>query len=649
MSVQPETNPSTSSPHASESESLEFERTYDPFGLHRAAAKATRTSSRSQIRAWLVSGLWTCVALLPLPLLIALPLISIFDYPNPPATIGAILMWAWAVGFVVQHLRLFDGLGNDQIRPTAKDSARRSSVLVVGAGPVGLAVVKECLEFGLEVVAFERQGAVGGVFRYTEEFDGGVWKSCRLTSSPWITAFSDFPPPDASSVHLSHTKYCEYLENYVDHFKLRPHLHFRHTVLRVSPDGADGWTVTVRNDETGEQTTRRVDRVAVCAGLNLQPREVSLPGAEDFEGEIRHVANYKGPEGCENKKVIVVGNGESGVDVAADVARVAEEAFLSIRRGKFIISRINSLSGLANDYDTNRIRYASPISMRNWYMMHKRRASFDSGEVDSHSAVAVQMLETSEAGPMSQTATKNDDFIDPVLKGRLKVRRHIVAFDKDAVLFSDGVRQKADVVIFAHGYHPSFPFLELPPGVGHRHPGLLYLRMFLPEVGDRLAFCGFARPAIGAIPPTGELQARLFALLAAGHRTLPNTAQMRAAVVEMVQENAATFPTQAQPNVVVSWIRYLDRVAGLVGCRPSPWLFLKDPILFWKVATGPMTGAVYRLSGPGANPVARSTIFGLTRTHPLKELVTLVGLHFWVWPVALLRTSPNWRSHNTFV
>jgi dimethylaniline monooxygenase (N-oxide forming) len=633
-----------------ETDTLAFERRYDPFGLHRAAAAVHRqTVLLSRFKAYLYNTLLTTVAVLPWLLWVGLSVVAIVDYPNPPATIGAVLVWGWVIGFAVQKLRLFDRGTPHDASPECNPLERPGRVLVVGAGPVGLAVVKECLEVGLEVVAFDRQEGPGGVFRHNHEFDGGVWDTCQLTSSPWVTAFSDFPPDDASSVHHHHTGYLAYLERYIAHFKLESHLHFRHTIEAVVYNRDGGWDVTVRNDITGERSTRHVDFVAICAGLNLQPKDVVLPGMDDFQGEIRHVASYKSNRDCAGKKLIIVGNGESAVDIAADVSRVAEETFLSMRRGTFIIPRINSQGGLANDYDTNRMRYASPIAMRNWYMTHKGRIGFDAGEHTAASAVAVQMLETSEAGPMSQTATKNDDFIDPLLRGRLKVRRHIVRFDRDAVVFSDGVRQEADVVLFAHGYNPSFPFLKLPSGVGQRHPGLLYLRMFMPEMGASLAFCGFARPAIGAIPPTGEMQARYFALVAAGLRSLPSPTQMRAAVVEQVQENAETFPIQAQPNVIISWIRYLDCIAAKVGCRPAPWRLLKHSRLCWQVLTGPMTGAMYRLHGPGARQVARKTVLALPRTHPLRELVTMVGLHFWLWPIELLHPHTSWRSHNTFV
>ena len=250
---------------------------------------------------------------------------------------------------------------------------------------------------------------------------------------------------------------------------------------------------------------------------------------------------------------------------------------------------------------------------------------------------------------MSQTVTKNDDFVPHILSGALEVRPRIVAFNEKGVVFSDGTQTSADTVIFAHGYQPAFPFLTLPEGVGRRHPGLLYLRMFIPELGDRLAFCGFARPSIGAIPPTGELQARYIAQLAAGVASLPDTETMRADILRMVQTSSRTFPALLQPHVVVSWMPYLDQIAERVGCRPDPLKLLAQPRLLWKVMTGPMTLAMYRLHGPGADPVARQTVLKLPRMHQLSELLTLLGLHFWIWPISLFHADSNWQTHNEFI
>ncbi len=621
---------------------------YDPFGVHAAvAATSTTHPLPARVRARLEGWTLTIVAVLPVPLLVLTTVAAIVDWPNPPVTIAALLLWVWAVAFLAQQLHLFGKTAADLVVTTVPDARQRTSVLVIGAGPVGLAVVKECLAAGLDVECFERQDGLGGVFRFNEVLEGGVWESVRLTSSPWVTAFSDFPPDSPSFEHLHHSEYLEYLERYAEHFGLTTRIHYRHSVTRVTPDG-DGWVVVVRDDQTSTVSSRRVDRVAVCAGTNRTPKSAELPGIEDFTGEIRHVAGYKGPAAFKGTRVVVAGAGESGVDVAAELSSVASETYLSIPRGKFVIPRINPENRVANDHDTTRIRYASPVALRNWFMLAKDRRHGTIRGRDPASAVRSQLLATSEAGPMSQTATKNDDFVAPVLDGRLRIRPRIVRFDGDAVVFADGTRQEADVVMFAHGYQPAFPFLELPDGVAHRHPGLLYLRMFIPELGDRIAFCGFARPAIGAIPPTGEIQARLFALVAAGQRSLPDRRRMQLSVLKTLGESADLYPRMTQPNVVISWIRYMDDLAAIIGCRPTVRL-LRHPKLFWRVLRGPMTGAVYRLEGPGATRAARDTVLALRATHPLSEMITLTGLYFWTWPISLLHPSAAWNPHNRFL
>ena len=225
----------------------------------------------------------------------------------------------------------------------------------------------------------------------------------------------------------------------------------------------------------------------------------------------------------------------------------------------------------------------------------------------------------------------------------------MVAFEGPDVIFADGLSQAADLVLFAHGFDPIFPFLCLPKDVPSRHPGDLYLNMFYPELGSAVSFCGFARPAIGAIPPTGELQARYVAQIFAGSRVLPTPDQMRADIEVRRRENERTYPALPQPNLVISWIRYMDKLAGLIGCRPDPWRLMLDPWLLWKVTVGPMTGSVYRIHGPGASEVAQHTVRRLPRMHQLRELLTLLGMQLWLWPLALFRPNSSLKADNSFL
>ncbi len=623
---------------------------YDPFGVHRAVQRAIKSNPWWHVvTAKLIDWAVFLIALLPLPLVLLSSILVVVSGVSVwlKWAAGAFLLWAGL--FLIHQFRLFSIWDGLSMLPTSKPLGRRGSVIVIGTGPVGLAVVKECLEEGLEVQCFERQDGMGGVFRPNREFLGGCWPTVRLTSSPWITAYSDFPPNNSSCQHQTTQEYLEYLERYVSHFGFRDRLHFRKTVTAVEPNEGGGWVVTTVARDSGETVHHHCDRVAICTGVHLNPKPIDLPGLDSFTGEVRHSATYKGTEGLEEKRVVIVGAGESGVDIANEVSYVAYKTYLSIRKGKLIIPRINPLTGIANDYDTNRIRNAPPIQLQNWFMTLKRRLCFHTGDHTPESAFRTQLLENSDVGPISQTATKSDDFIHRVMEGKLNLRNNLVGFDGDEVIFSDGIRHPADVVIFAHGYSPSFPFLKHPKGVQALHPANMYLNMFHPEIGDSLAFCGFIRPKIGAIPPTGELQARLLAQIAAGKLVLPEARVMARDILRTRKENAESFPTQPQPNALINWIPYMDKVASLNGCRLNPLYLLRRPRLLWNFCTGPVTGAHYRLTGPGASQTSLETVMKLPRMHQMSEILTYIGLHFWLWPFQIVNPNANWRASNTIV
>ncbi len=638
-------------PSSTKKKERETTELYDPLGVHRAVSSAIegptwwRAVGASVVNQMVLLGALSPLLLLPLALLTVFVL-DLSAWVSVPS--WGLIIWA-GLFCGEQFYQLLFNHSDNTMQPTAACPGRRGTVIVIGAGPVGLATVKECAAEGLDVQCFERRDGVGGVFRFNSDITGGCWPTVKLTTSPWVTAYSDFPPVSESSKHLSAEEYVQYLERYIDHFALAKHLHFNQSVTAVKQMDDGRWQVTVVDQASGETVTHDCDRVAISVGLNLHPKPVSLPGQKTFSGEIRHSAHYKGPEGLAGKRVVVVGAGESGADIATELSHIARKTYLSLRKGRFIIPRTNPLNGVANDYDTNRLRYALPVPLRNWFMSFERKICFHTGEHTPEAALRAQLLAASGVGPSSQTATKSDDFVRRVLLGKLSLRKQVVGFDREHVIFADGQRELADSVIFAHGYVPAFPFLFYPHGVAARHPGEMFLNMFHPDLGDSVAFCGFARPAIGAIPPTGELQARLFAQVAAGKLVLPARSELLKAIERDKRENVASFPNQPQPNAVVNWIPYMDRVARLIGCKPQSLRLWAQPKLLWRLFTGPMTGAYYRLQGPGENAIAWQTLKKLPRMHRVREILIYAGLHFWSWPWQVWHPHPRWRRPTTIL
>ncbi|MCB9742553.1 MAG: NAD(P)-binding domain-containing protein [Alphaproteobacteria bacterium] len=554
------------------------------------------------------------------------------------AAVGAgVALW-WG-GFWVDQLRLL----RPAPAPAPTPAPPEGRVIILGAGPAGLVTLKECLELGLDAVCLERASSIGGVFRFEEHAEGGSWASVRFTSSAAVTAFSDLPP-EGENRHLTRAGYVAYLERYVERFGLRPHLRLEHEVrgLRAHPEG--GWEVEVVAG--GEPQRLRAARLAICTGANQHPKPIALPGLEGFAGEVLHVARYKRPEPFAGRRVVVVGMGESAVDIAAELSEVAAEVTLSARRGAFIIPRVNPLTGAPNDQDTNRARYATPLALRDAYARFKRWTCGLTGAHDARSAARARLLACSGVGPFSQPATKSAGFIEALLEGKLRLRREPIDVQGSTLRFADGAQAEADVLLFAHGFSAHAPG---PEPVGEQQPGGLYLKVFHPELGDRAAWIGFARPSIGAIPPTAEMQARWFARVAAGLCTLPPPEEMRAAIALGRAEHARRFPLRPWPDIIVEWLPYMDALAERVGCRPQPWRLLRDPPLAWRVMTGPVCGAHYRLHGPAPSPSARGALLDLPGRHGAAELLTLVGLHLACWPLAWRCPNPRLRSGTGFI
>lgn len=549
-----------------------------------------------------------------------------------------------AVGcWVARELRLLSILSHSSTSHKAVTAAKKKRVAVIGAGPAGIVSVKELLEVGMDVVCFEASDGIGGVFRYDPERPGCVWEGVTLTSSPWITAFSDFQPDSSSHRHWHHSEYLKYLSDYAQNFGLMKCIQFNTFVKSVDPLYSSvrqsGWHVTICGPD-GKETTESFDNVVICAGLNQTPKPITTPGIERFQGTVVHSSEYKVPEKFRGKNVMIVGLGESAVDIAHELAGVANSVHLSVRHGRFLISRVNPLNGVANDYDTNRLRYSTPLSVANWFMLTKRYICATLGHMDARTRLRHEILSKATHGPLSQAATKSDDFLQDVLDSSIKLCGPL---DKLGATNAEcqGQSIKLDAIIYAHGFVPNWPFLpqeqdgntsdtQFPEKICSASVARLYLRMFTPRFGDKLSFVGYARPAIGAIPPTAEVQARYVAQVISGNRQLPDEMEMSKLIVEQYKEREMQFPGLCPKSPVVQWIPYCDQVAHLAGIRPNPWTLMRDPVLLWQSLTGPFTVAFYRLSGPGANmEVARDTITRLPRMHQISELATMALLHFY--------------------
>lgn len=511
---------------------------------------------------------------------------------------------------------------------------RAKRVCVVGAGPVGLCAVKELREQGHEVVCIEEKAALGGVFRAAS-----TRPQMPLTSSPHVTAFSDFPESPDRHRHWTCSEFGDYLDAYMEAHRLMPHLRFGVEMVRIAHRD-NAFVVTVRHADSGEtEDLTDFDHVALCTGVHRVPVKPHYPGLERFTGEVVHARDFVwdadgtlASHDLRGKKVAVVGFGESAADVAASVLDFgAAHCMISVRDatgGAFVIPRVNPRTNRNNDYDTNRLRNALPKWLHNFTVLGCTWLNRRFLDLESGARVRANLLLSSRKGPLRQFATKSDLFMPFVLDGRCRFKPEIVEFlDDGQIRFSDGTVEAADVLLFCTGYRPQpieidgsdFPF--------EPNPAKRYLRMFDPAWGSAIAFLGAVRPAIGSIPTAAELQARLFALVVSGRRHLPDRDRMCQDIKETRSALTADFGPGWNEKIT-NWIPFMDRLASEIGCRPPLSLWWRDPKLAFKLVVGPATGYQYRLAGPGARPEqARRILMALPVGMEREDLVLYAALH----------------------
>ncbi|XP_029683451.1 flavin monooxygenase isoform X2 [Takifugu rubripes] len=220
-------------------------------------------------------------------------------------------------------------------------------VAVIGAGASGLASVKACIEGGLEPVCFERGHDIGGVWNFRESLEPGrasIYRSLVANTSKEMMCFSDFPMPADYPNYLHHSQLLGYLRLYVQHFDLLRHIRFQTTVTRVAqragfPQSGQWDVVTV--NASGEEEKHVFDAVLVCSGQFIYPSLPDFPGHEGFPGKCSHSWEYRDPEAYRGLRVLVVGIGNSGGDIAVEISRSAEMTFLSTRQGAWVIGRMS--------------------------------------------------------------------------------------------------------------------------------------------------------------------------------------------------------------------------------------------------------------------------------------------------------------------
>ena len=390
---------------------------------------------------------------------------------------------------------------------------RGPSVCVIGAGPCGLTTVKNLLALGLtNVLCYEESGGIGGNWAFSEDPTRmTVYESAHLISSRTLSGFEDFPIPDAYPDYPSQKQMLAYFESYARRFDVKRCVRFNAWVEQVTRDHEGRWTVRV--SETGSTREERFDYLLVCAGHHRDAYVPDYPGR--FSGEMLHSGAYKRPEPFREKRVLVVGAGNSACDIAVDISRVAASTAISIRRGCYIVPKI--IFGRPVDVLYARTRKFPRFL---WQPAFRLIGKLTVGPWEKYG------LPVPAGGPFEIHPTLNTNILSALRDGMVLPRAGIERLDGERVHFVDGSSETFDVILWGTGFRTSMPFLDTSVvdwDTTQRPP--LYLKMMHRSI-ENLFFIGLFQP-IGCIWRLADHQARIAALQIAGRLDRPSDIDAR--------------------------------------------------------------------------------------------------------------------------
>lgn len=350
--------------------------------------------------------------------------------------------------------------------------------LVAGAGPSGLAVGACLRQAGREFEIVEAGDQVG--YRWRNHYDRlHLHTDRRYSGLPHFAIPSDLPK------YVSRDEFAGYLDAYAKHFELEPRTgEPLESVRRVD----DAWEV-----ETAKEVYR-TQNVVIATGANRVPNRPHFPGQESFAGRILHSREYKNPEPFKGERIVVVGIGNTGGEIALDLAEAdAEAVWISVRGGVNVMPK--EIFGTCQQVNALRTQWM-PVAISDRLGKLVSRLTF--GDLSKYGLQPLGVGPVRSVIELGRVPLLDIGTVAMIKKGRIKVMRGITRIDEKEVEFSDGQRVEADTIILATGYRSGLAdLLEGASKVLDEHgtPTVLGRESALPG----LFFVGYRNPTTGIL------------------------------------------------------------------------------------------------------------------------------------------------------
>jgi thioredoxin reductase len=428
--------------------------------------------------------------------------------------------------------------------------------LVIGAGPSGLSVGEQLVKIGADFVIAEATNDVGGIWNLGSE-NSPAYDSLHFISSSTMSGFPGFPMPAEYPDYPSALQIRDYLRAYANHCGVREHIRFNTKVIAVTPAAGGGFMVrsntsenTTGGDLRSQEITEHFAGVIVANGHLNVPNEISWPGR--FNGSVMHSRFYRSREVLAGKRVLVVGSGNSGCDIAVDAAAVAAKTFISVRRGVWFAPKY--ILGKPADVFASEGPHLPKFIENNVVVpIFEKLCKLLGGDPTKYG------LPKPTHRILDEIPVVNSQLLYMLGHGRITAKPGIDRLDGDNVIFTDGSHEAVDLIVTATGYRVVFPFAA--PELLHEKSGFeMPLKIIHPTNPDLLA-AGLTE-GIGPGYPTYANSASLIAHYVATHGRSP--AELQSLRIRIIEADRKVTKMKDSQGLLVDLDAYNKALTKLV-------------------------------------------------------------------------------------
>jgi cation diffusion facilitator CzcD-associated flavoprotein CzcO len=430
-------------------------------------------------------------------------------------------------------------------------------ICIIGAGCSGFTVAKRLKQAGLAYDQFEASDDIGGNW-YHNNPNGmsACYQSLHIDTSKYRLAFEDFPVPADWPDFPHHSLMLSYFRDYVAHFGLRENITVNTRVEDVARDAAGSYQVTLSNGES-----RQYRAVVVANGHHWDPK-IPTEYQGRFEGIQFHSHAYDSPfapHDLRGKRVLIVGVGNSAMDIASEVSQrpIAAKCFVSTRRGVWVLPKY--LNG----------QPADKALLPGWVPMKLGRLLAATMIKKRVGAMENFGLPKPDHDPLTAHPSVSGEFLTRLGSGDIEIRPGIERLRSNGVEFTDGTSEEVDVIIWATGYKISFPFLKQNDLAVEQNQFPLYRRMVRPG-WENLFFVGLAQP-LPTLVNLAEQQSKFVLAVLQGDVELPSDAEMERRILQDEKRYLGHYYNSERHTIQIDFNHYvadLRRDLGAAWTQP---------------------------------------------------------------------------------